>query len=501
MLLLSIVVGSFLKINIAYAQGTDQMTVEIENRWDMPSIPQQNEAIKNCRGDEDDKGICLERLMIKQVNTDIPGSLLCGLGGMTCGAKNEAEEAYYRNKSVLAQSSQMLAYLYTEPGASTGEYLAYMFNKAGLVPKTYAQGLTYSRLLPILPIWKVFRDIAYALLSIVMLLIGLMIMFRSKINPQTVANVENTIPKVVVTIILITLSFPIAGLIIDFMYVMIAVAISVIGKAVGDPNLSTAISDYTTGGFWTLFGKTVSPALQFGGMSGIGGNISNVAAPLMLLGIPLLASPVGLPLVIGGGVLWALSGIGTAIAAGDAGAGLMAFLSPIFVLLIFIVLLFSVFKIFFMLLSNYIQILIYIVFAPAILLINAVPGRNTFSNWWKTIASNMLSFVVTAVMLYLAWAIASLIQNVPFWTPPFIIHGAGAPQMAIGLISLGIVLLIPQMVQKVKDMFGAKPAFQVGPSMIFAPVTGAAMQGVGLAGQFNQASMGWDAIKRMVGKK
>jgi len=458
--------------------------VQIEKRYDLPSAADLEESKRNCRD-----GICADNMMNFQLNA-LAGAATCTLGGLICGAKDEAEAASYIQRSVLGQTSQVMAFLYNQPPATTTEYLAWLGERAGFIPKSYAQGVTYSRLLPILPIWKAFRDIAFTLLAIVMLVIGLMIMFRAKVNPQTVANVENTIPRVVVSIILIWLSYPIASLIIDFMYVLIAAGIGIIGNAIEppDPNLSQAIQDYTTGGFWILIGKTLAPAKEFVelGATGIaGGSIGGVTGGLLgggPLGI-LIGSLVGS--LIGGGIANIFTG----------GNILMQMLSPIFVLLILIVLFFQIFKIFFMLLSAYIQILLSIILGPLYLLMNAIPGQNTFNSWWKGIVANMLSFVITAIMLYLSWAIASQIQNKAFWTPPFIMQGAGVPQAAIGLISLGIVLFIPQVVNMVKQALGIKSTFQVGPGMIMAPITGTVSQGLGLAGQFHSASQALPAIK------
>lgn len=461
----------------------ETQTIQIEKRYDLPSAADLEESKKNCRD-----GICADNMMNFQLNA-LAGAASCTVGGLICGAKNEAEAQSYIQRSVLGQTGQAMAFLYSQPPANTTEYLAWVGERAGFIPKTYAQGITYSRLLPILPIWKAFRDIAFVLLAIVMLMIGLMIMFRAKVNPQTVANVENTIPRVIVSIILIWLSYPIASLIIDFMYVLIAAGIGVMGNAVGDPNLSKAIQDFSTGGFSTLAGKTMAPAWEFvklaplgfgGGV--IGGLIGFAGGPLGILIGTLVGG------LIGGGI--------TSLTTGD--NFLMQALSPIFVLLILIILFFQIFKIFFLLLSAYIQILISVILGPIYLLINAVPGRNTFSTWWKGIVANMLSFVITANMLYLSWAIASQIKSESFWTPPFIMQGVGIPEAAIGLISLGIVLLIPQVINMAKQAMGVKSIFQVGPGMILSPITGTVGQGLGLATQFHSASQALPMLKGLL---
>src|SRR3989339_376905 len=250
----------------------ETQTIQLEKRYDLPSAADLNESKAACKG-----GICADNMMNFQLNA-LAGAATCTLGGLICGADDSAEQGMYIQRSVLGQTSQAMAFLYSQPPASTTEYLAWMGEKAGIVPKTYAQGVTFSRLLPILPIWQAFRDIAFVLLAIIMLMIGLMIMFRAKVNPQTVANVENTIPRVVVSIILIWLSFPIASLIIDFMYVLIAAGIGVIGNAVGDPNIRQAIQDYSTGGFGTLFSKTMAPVSEFAKIGGWGSLGAGVGA-------------------------------------------------------------------------------------------------------------------------------------------------------------------------------------------------------------------------------
>jgi hypothetical protein len=438
----------------------NSQTVQLEKRYDLPSAADLNQSKANCRG-----GICADNMMNFQLNS-LAGAASCTLGGLICGAKDANEQSMYIQKSVLGQTGQVMAFLYTQPPATTNEYLAWLGNRAGLVPKSYAQGVAHSRLLPILPIWKVFRDIAFVLLTIIMLLIGLMIMFRAKVNPQTVASVENTIPKLVVTIILIWLSFPIAALIIDLMYVLIVAGIGLIGNAVGDTNLDQAIKSSTTGGLGALFVKTMTPSSEFIklGLPGIIGSIGGFASAGKLQQLFHLDPNFIVKFVsglLGAAVAGKLSG----------GNSIMQMLSPIYVLCILLILFFSIFRIFFMLLSAYIQILISVIFAPLFLLLNALPGKDTFSSWIKGLITNILSFVITAIMLYLSWAIASLIKDVSFWTPPFIIQGAGAPEMAIGMISIGVVILIPQVIEMTKQALSVKTTFQVGPGTMLQPIT------------------------------
>jgi hypothetical protein len=423
-----------------------------------------------------------------EVNADVKyyfdlNALTMAINTSLIGYKgNERTQAeVYRNfqKSVLGQSTSALAYLYTSPPGSTTEYLADVLEHTGLIPKTYAQGVTYSRLMPLLPIWKTFRNIAYILLTLVMLLIGVMIMFRQKINANAVASIENTIPNVVVTLIIITFSYPIATLILDLMYVAIAAGVGLIGSAVGDKNLQQTIQDLTTGGFWSLFGHIMAPA----GNYTQGAATTGAVAGLGLVGF-LTGGPIGA--LIGAGISMLVSGIVGFVATPDAtlGAAGMSFLSPIFFLIILLVLFFSVSRIFFILLRCYIQIIISIAFSPLLLIFNAVPGQNTFTNWWKGIMSNASAFVVVAIGIYFSWAISYVLREpkAAFWVPPLIAQGMGISQLVAGLISIGISLTIPDLVKKVQDVFKVKPALSLGPSALLGPVQS------GVSGIFSQVS-------------
>jgi hypothetical protein len=315
------------------------------------------------------------------------------------------------------------------------------------------------------------------MLTLIMLFAGLMIMLRQKINPQTVASIENTIPQVIVTLILITFSFPIASLIIDAMYILISAGIQVIGSTISDPNLAQSVLQYSSGTAINLFDKAVfapiAPFMPSFVQSGAG------AAAGAGIGAIVGAGVLSVPLAIIGGMIGAVA---------SSGGDLMTVLSPLLVLVVFIVLFFAVFKLFFMLLMNYIQIVVFIIFAPFILMMNAVPGKSTWSYWWKNIAGNCVSFVVTSIMLYLGYAInMRVVQVKGFWVAPFVglSNGDAASRMVVGLISLGIVLMIPQFVQMAKGVFNVKPFASVGPGMIISPVTSSIGQISGFGTQLN----------------
>ena len=67
----------------------------------------------------------------------------------------------------------------------------------------------------IVQFWQVTRNLAYMILAIILILSGFMIMFRQKVNGQVMVSVFNTLPNIILAMVLVTFSFAIVGLLID----------------------------------------------------------------------------------------------------------------------------------------------------------------------------------------------------------------------------------------------------------------------------------------------
>src|SRR3990167_1644796 len=158
---------------------------------------------------------------------------MCGLVGEAC-TNNPSDGDKNFNKSTFGFLSKLIILPYTNPPAS-GVWWAYNgLQDAGFIPKTYAaEGIGFGAIKPFAKIWNAFRNVAYLVIVLVLITIGFMIMFSMKLNPQTVISVENSLPKIVISLILITFSFAIAGFLIDLMYIAIILIVSIIGPAGG----------------------------------------------------------------------------------------------------------------------------------------------------------------------------------------------------------------------------------------------------------------------------
>ncbi len=170
----------------------------------------------------------------------------------------------------------------------------------GFIPKqTYAQGIGFAGLAPLLPMWKVFRNISYAIPAVVMIIIGFMIMFRKKIDPKTVITVQNSLPKIVVTLLLITFSYAIVAILIDIMYLLILLVIGLFGQsgiiqvtpdvinAFLGAKLKDGIDLLFPLGAGSLFGMLIDVVGP--GPTIVAGGVSTLAAGVILLGLGITA--------------------------------------------------------------------------------------------------------------------------------------------------------------------------------------------------------------------
>lgn len=108
----------------------------------------------------------------------------------------------------------------------------------------------------IAPLWDQFRNIAYLFFVVIMIAIGFMIMFRSKIGGQTMVTLGSTIPSIIISLIMITFSFAIAGVIIDLGGLLVSLLYSIFeGKSVAISNIGQFYEMFSNG-IGTEFAQT-----------------------------------------------------------------------------------------------------------------------------------------------------------------------------------------------------------------------------------------------------
>ncbi len=380
---------------------------------------------------------------------------------------------------VLAQA---MGSMYAHPPASGFAWMSDTLANAGLIAKpAYAQGIGFAGLVPLLPLWKTSRNIAYSVLIIIMVIIGFMVIFRAKLDPKTVISVQAALPKIILTIILITFSYPIVGFMIDLMYLSIAIIIKLLVsgltgidipsdvKTMMDPALQQ--TEFITGGWWKLAGSVFNFNLLvpfFKQMFlGAGGNLAGFGIASLLGAI--FAAQIG-----------GYAAIGAAIP------------SLIILFIIFLGLLFTLFRLTFLLLNSYIQVLISLILGPLLLLKEAIPGQSAFSEWMQNLLANLVVFPATVGVIYGSWIFTAIAWRSNLWGAPLTFTGGGGDVGGSGnplaiVMGLGIIFLAPNLIASVKKAFHAKPTLPLTAGSAFSPITGGAQTAMGAGQQFYYA--------------
>lgn len=419
----------------------------------------------------------------------------CVLVGEACtNNPNDGDTNF--NRSAFGSLSKMLVLPMVNPPASGVMWVFDGLQNAGFIPKTYAaQGIGFGALQPFAKIWVAFRDLAYVFLVLVIIAIGFMVMFRMKLNPQTVIGVENALPRIVISLILITFSFAIAGFLIDLMYISISIIIAILQPAGGynliqyqqkyilaGPNeIFTGIARTDSFWFFDIFFYLPSALLDI--IPIIGGIFRTLAGFLAVFWIgPVLATKWGWmktiitgiigPEVIGkGGIViaeagatwnvkellndllhapWNLLWIGIAIS--FVGTVLLPLVIGV---LIFATLIFIFFRIFFMLITTYAKILLSVIISPLLLLFEAIPGQSAFTNWLKSLTAELITFPTVIAIFILGTIIINQMQSGPMAQFPFLI---GIDSKSFGyLVGMLLLFMTPDLVKAVKQFIVPKP--------------------------------------------
>ncbi|MBI4037068.1 hypothetical protein HY385_01450 [Candidatus Daviesbacteria bacterium] len=374
-----------------------------------------------------------------------------------------------------------LAALYNPPTSSV-QYLADLGKNWGLAKPAYAQqsvgGSGAGIIAPVKSLWQAVRNISYLVFIIVFIVVGFMIMFRQKINPQTVISAQAALPGLVVGLLLVTFSYFIAALIIDFSFVGIQLVAQIIGGAA--PNAFGSQQDINNlaqhSSVFQLFGSTAIRQLP-GSVGDIFGGVFHTffGSTEKFTGGSILTTIAG---VIAGGILG--FGVPGALVGGAVGAGAGPLIvSGAIALLIPLVLLIALFiqmiRLLFNLIGTYIQLLVAVITGPLVILVSSVPGRGGgISNWLKGLVANSLIFPAVFAGFLFAGMILKTDPGAWKASPP--LFGGLTSELLRVLIAYGILLALPSIPDAVRKAFKIE-----GQPGIAQAALGGFMGGVGLA--------------------
>lgn len=434
---------------------------------------QKQKAIKNNTGLE---------TWTHEAMTDNMVSLFIGLNGTVPeDVFRELNMTSYLPGGAIGQVNEYISSLQTPP-ASGIEYIAQVKNSF-LGKPAYAQGVGFQGLQFLLPVWRAFRNVVYVLTSIIFIAIGIMIMLRVKISPQAVITVQSAIPRIITSLILVTFSYAIAGLVIDLCNLIQAVGVALLFsiKGVGlngqlfenqtwFNNIFQVASDWIK----QQFGVT-PPDFGFSSLSNPDSKILNVLmrrmAPKFITGI-----------VLGGMIGKMIGGL-----VGETLGGLTGALIP---LLLSIVIFFWLIKLLFGMIKCYAIIIFKVILAPLEIGMGSIPNSKiNFSSWFTDIISNALVFPIITIVLVLSNVIMDLLLKGAqtagqLWVPSVLNGVSFYPDLppgrayialiqAFGVAVLAITSKLPDMIPvMVKEMKGPDFGKAIGESLGKNIVTG-----------------------------
>ncbi|MDD3474707.1 MAG: hypothetical protein PHP08_02285 [Candidatus Dojkabacteria bacterium] len=241
----------------------------------------------------------------------------------------------------------------------------------------------------IVGLWTQVRNITYVFFMIIFIVVGFMIMFRSKIGGQTLITLGNSLPNIILALIGVTFSFAIAGLIIDIGGLIMVMLVDIFDKASSYNNLVTLESigslfkAFLPGNWW----ETLSTSGTTGGKSGLFSLFGGGSSFLTVLGL-------------GGTKLAAAAGAASWLSTTATVLSTMGILGLLIILAILGVVTVGIFKVFITLVKAYIGILMNVIIGPIQIAMSAIPGKGaSFMNWIKSILRNVLVYPITFAIL------------------------------------------------------------------------------------------------------
>lgn len=313
------------------------------------------------------------------------------------------------------------------------KYTANTVSRLISIPTVNAQGFGFGAVDSLQQYWQGFRDVAYALTVLVVIIFAFMIMFRVKLSPQLVISVQSALPKVFIALILAAFSYAIAGFVIDLSYVvggLFASLMSLAGFA---------------GSFEEAF-KLIVP-------------IENTAA---LGGFYIFIYMFGYTILFFLAVIVSIFGAIGGLSVYGFIASVLALLVVVWLLILMLI---YTIKVPWVLLKNLISLFISIVVAPIQIVVGALVPSIGFSIWLRKIIAEALVFPLTGLFLFLAvqtlnasfvaswgqlWEFTGVIDNTNLWAPPILGSSADMAGLLWIAVSFTFITMIPKAVDIMK---------------------------------------------------
>jgi len=427
------------------------------------------------------------------------------IGGLKTLFENLFKLTQNTNQTLASKPQSIFKKIFLEDRGLSGiAYIRNSIKKFNIVPVANAQkeGAGFTVLGPLNKLWKISRNIAFGVFSLLIIIFSFMIMFRVKINPQTVITIQSALPKIIISMILVTFSFAIAGFMIDLMYVTTAFLSVLLSWNENNTNSIPDLFAWLIGevpglklkGFITLVIMMISYIIYF---------------LLALLIIMLVLTLDYIPLF--------------PVALNNLGSGFMAALLVIAWFVIIFILIINLIRIPWMLYKNLAEFYIQVIIGPIKIALGTLSPTGGFKKWLLDLISKLAVFPAIGVLWYLAFRLltASIkmsavhLKSHPFvgaidwisevsnqlfgtgwnfidykkgeeWIPPWI--GGGSLPIAFMIMSMMCVIIMPKVAKLIKS-------FMAGKEADYGTAIGEAMRPAQQAGQFASPFIAGEAGK------
>jgi len=367
----------------------------------------------------------------------------------------------------------------------------------------FAPGTGYNVLTPIIGLWEYSRNIVYGVYIIVLIVIAFLILLRRPLGGQEVITIANSLPSLVISIILVTFSYPICGLFIDAVYLGSNLAYNVLFTGGSSPGLdlqNKEVVKYDKEGkritgdetakltdviqpddpqmsIWTILNLSGANICNRNTMlSGVTSpDAQNVSCSFSFI-IPKQASN----MLLGGTIDVLVKGLS------DSYVGQIA--SSVLLELILALAMFqTALKLFFSLLNSYLTLSIYPIISPWVFLSAAIPNNltKTLNDFVKTLGAASLNLIVIYACFLLLIIFGNSAANTgdsnlsePFkeagqiqWVPPLLgysneqvfnpnsLQNKGS-NIITSLLVFGLYMAIPNISEMIKKFLEVASPFQ-----------------------------------------
>lgn len=408
--------------------------------------------------------------------------------------------------------AQQVGVLYT-PAITSGQYFNYLANNFGIVKSANAQttrsedcttlagaafGYGFCGFQSIFELWLLMRDMAYAILTLAFIFLGLGVMLRFKVDPRTVMTLQNRIPKVIIVIIMITFTYPIVGFMGDLMWVTTYTGVNMItARSEGDVCVEIAVGGTSVEEVRKIAEgipqQLVNQPVSFADTlfsTDCGGFLDNSSG---LLGMSNRTSD-----AFGGLIMNIVSNLfgvrdedlDCGIIFGSAKDCLYGFflwlISIVVKIVIVVALITALFRLWFQLIKAFVRILINTIISPIIVVLGVIPG-NKFGveRFFRTVGADYIIFPLSAWVLILGRVFVDAVPETPSPESVFVPPLVGNTNIASfsTLLGFGAVMIAPTIGPQIKEKLGVPEgktgaAFTAGVSGAIAATTSPATKAI-----------------------